>query len=64
MEGLDRLTDESLAEEIEFAGTRTREWAVMWMISEIIHHEGQLAATLGALKRIKNIEAKLFEVGN
>ena len=64
MEGLDRLTDESLAEAIEFAGTRTREWAVMWMISEIIHHEGQLAATLGAWKRIKNIEAKPFEVGN
>jgi len=29
MEGLDGLMDESLAEEIEFAGTRTREWTVM-----------------------------------
>jgi len=51
--GLDGLTDESLAEEIEFAGKRTWEWAVMWMISEIIHHEGQVAATLGAWKRVK-----------
>jgi hypothetical protein len=64
MEGLDGLTDESLAEEIEFAGTRTREWAVMWMISEIIHHEGQVAAALGAWKRVKNEQAKPFEVGN
>lgn len=64
MVGLDRLTDESLAEAIEFAGTRTRELAVMWMISEIIHHEGQVAAALGARKRMKNEQAKPFEVGN
>jgi uncharacterized damage-inducible protein DinB len=64
MEYLDELTDESLAEKIEFAGTRTREWAVMWMISEIIHHEGQVAAALGAWKRVKKIEAKPFKVGN
>jgi hypothetical protein len=64
MEGLGELTDESLAEEIEFAGTRTREWAVLWMISEIIHHEGQVAAALGSWKRVKNMETKPFEVGN
>jgi hypothetical protein len=58
------LTDESLAEEIEFAGTRTREWAVMWMISEIIHHEGQVAAALGAWKRMKNERTGPFVVGN
>ena len=63
-EGLDELTNESLAEEIEFAGTRTREWAVLWMISEIIHHEGQVAAALGAWKRVKKVDTKPFKVGN
>jgi uncharacterized damage-inducible protein DinB len=64
MEGLDGLTDESLGEEIEFAGIRTRKWAVMWMISEIIHHEGQVAAALGAWKRMKNERPGPFVVGN
>ncbi len=64
MEDLNDLTDESLAEEIDFAGTRTRKWAVMWMISEIIHHEGQVAAALGAWKRMKNEETGPFIVGN
>jgi uncharacterized damage-inducible protein DinB len=64
MEDLDEPTDESLAEEIEFAGTRTREWAVMWMISEIIHHEGQVAAALGAWKRMKNERTGPFVVVN
>lgn len=64
MEELDGLTDESLEEEIEFAGTRKREWAVMWMISEIMHHEGQVAAALGAWKRVKNEGTGPFVVGN
>jgi len=54
MEGLDTLTDASLAEEIDFfGGKRKREYAVMLLISEILHHEGQIAAILGVKKRMK-----------
>ena len=50
---LDRLTDEALAEEIDFFGGRTREWSILWLISEVIHHEGQVASILGNWKRTK-----------
>jgi hypothetical protein len=47
------LTDEALAEEIDFFGGRSREWSVLWLISEVIHHEGQVAAILGHWRRLK-----------
>jgi len=54
MKSLDDLTAESLAEEMEwFYGKRTREFYLMLAISEIIHHEGQIAAILGVEKRMK-----------
>ncbi len=53
MAELDGLTDEALAEKIEFFEGRTREWSILWLISELIHHEGQVAAILGHWKRMK-----------
>jgi hypothetical protein len=50
---LDGLTDEALAEEIDFFGGRTREWSILWLISEVIHHEGQMASIIGHWKRSK-----------
>jgi uncharacterized damage-inducible protein DinB len=54
LKDLDKLNDSDLEEEIEyFRGKRKRETALMGMISEIIHHEGQIAAILGVEKRMK-----------
>jgi hypothetical protein len=53
MEELDKLTDEALAEEIDFFESRTREWSILWLISELIHHEGQVAAILSHWKRME-----------
>lgn len=39
--------------ELDFFGTKTREWSILWLVSEIIHHEGQIAASLGLEKRMK-----------
>jgi len=50
---LERLTDEALAEEIDFFGGRTREWSILWLISELIHHEWQVAAILSHWKRME-----------
>jgi uncharacterized damage-inducible protein DinB len=53
LEALERLTDEELAEEIDFFDGRTREWSILWLISELIHHEGQVAAILNHRKRME-----------
>lgn len=54
MKSLDELTAESLAQEIDwFYGVRPRENYLMFAISEILHHEGQIAAILGVEKRMK-----------
>ena len=37
---VDLLTDEKLTEEISFGSPRPREYAAMFLISEIIHHGG------------------------
>lgn len=50
---IEALTDEALAEEIDFFEGRSREWSVLWLISEVIHHEGQVAAILGHWRRLK-----------
>lgn len=53
-ESLDELTPEDLAEEIDwFYGKRPKEAYLMLAVSEIIHHEGQIAAILGIEKRMK-----------
>ncbi len=51
MEALDRVTEERLTEEIDFGGPKTREYALMFIVSEVIHHEGQLAHAVGILRR-------------
>jgi uncharacterized damage-inducible protein DinB len=51
MEALSGVTEEKLAEEIDFGSPRTREYAAMFIISEVIHHEGQLAHAVGTLRR-------------
>ena len=56
MEALDGVTEERLAEEIDFGGPRTREYAVMFIVSEVIHHEGQLALAMGTIKRQRDGE--------
>jgi len=54
MKRLDKLTGKALAEEIDsWRGKRKREYYLMILISEIIHHEGQIAAILGVEKRMK-----------
>ena len=53
MNKLDGL-EEVLSEEIDwFMGKRTKEYYLMLAISEIHHHEGQIAAILGVESRIK-----------
>lgn len=54
MKQFDELTAESLAEEMDwFYGKQPKERYLMLAISEILHHEGQIAAILGVEKRMK-----------
>ncbi|MCW4051116.1 MAG: DinB family protein [Candidatus Bathyarchaeota archaeon] len=51
---LDKLTEEKLAEELDwFFGKQPKKQYMMLFISEILHHEGQIAAILGVEKRMK-----------
>ena len=55
--GLNKLTNEKLEEEVDaWAGKKPREYYIMLQVTEIIHHEGQIAAILGVEKRIKGIK--------
>jgi len=54
MKKLDGLTEEGLAEEMDwFYGKRPKQHYLMLAISEILHHEGQIAAILGVEKRMQ-----------
>jgi uncharacterized damage-inducible protein DinB len=54
MKTLDNLTEETLVEEMDwFYGKRPKEAYMMLAISEILHHEGQIAAILGVEKRMQ-----------
>ena len=54
MKKLDNLTEEVLAEEIDwFRGKQPKQAYLMLAISEILHHEGQIAAILGVEKRMQ-----------
>jgi len=56
MKILDGISDEDLAKEMEwFYGKQKIANYVMLGISEILHHEGQIAAVLGVEKRIKGL---------
>jgi uncharacterized damage-inducible protein DinB len=53
---LDDLDEDDLDEEIDwFYGKRTKGFYLMLAVSEIVHHEGQIAAILGVEKRMKGI---------
>ena len=55
--GLNKLTNEKLEEAVDaWEGKKPREYYIMLMVSEIIHHEGQIAAILGVEKRIKGFK--------
>jgi uncharacterized damage-inducible protein DinB len=55
MKSLDEVSDESLSEEIDwFYGKLPRLNYLMLAISEILHHEGQIAAILGVEKRMQS----------
>jgi len=54
MKGLDKLNVAQLNDEVDMWGSKAkREYAIMTMISEVLHHEGQIAAILGLEKRMK-----------
>ena len=54
MKKLDGLTEEVLAEEMDwFYGKMPKQAYLMLAISEILHHEGQIAAILGIEKRMQ-----------
>ncbi len=56
LEELGKVKDEQLAKEMEwFMGKQTVGFYLMMGVSEIIHHEGQIAAIRGVEKRIKGI---------
>ena len=55
--GLNKLTNEQLDEPVEaWAGKKPREYYLMLMTTEIIHHEGQIAAILGVEKRMEGLK--------
>ncbi len=54
MKKLDNLTEEVLAEEMDwFYGKKPKQAYLTLAISEILHHEGQIAAILGVEKRMQ-----------
>ena len=56
MKTLDGISDEDLAKEMEwFMGKQSTANYLMLGVSEILHHEGQIAAILGVEKRIKGL---------
>jgi uncharacterized damage-inducible protein DinB len=53
---LSKVKEEDLAKEMEwFMGKKPRGFYLMMAVSEIIHHEGQIAAIRGVEKRIKGL---------
>jgi uncharacterized damage-inducible protein DinB len=56
MKTLDGIKDEDLAKEMDwFMGKQPVGQYLMLGVSEILHHEGQIAAILGVEKRIKGL---------
>ena len=53
---LAKVKDEDLTKEMDwFMGKKTRSFYLMLGVSEIIHHEGQIAAIRGVEKRLKGL---------
>lgn len=56
LEQLGKVKDEDLGKEMDwFMGPKTLGFYLMLGVSEIIHHEGQIAAIRGVEKRLKGI---------
>jgi hypothetical protein len=56
LEQLDGVKDENLAKEMDwFMGKKPVGFYLMLGVSEIVHHEGQIAAIRGVEKRIKGL---------
>jgi hypothetical protein len=56
LEQLDKVKDEDLAKDMDwFMGPKTQGFYLMLGVSEITHHEGQIAAIRGVEKRLKCI---------
>lgn len=54
MKSLDEISAEALTEEVDwFYGKQSKQHYLMLLISEILHHEGQIAAILGVEKRLR-----------
>jgi hypothetical protein len=54
---LNKVRDEDLGREMEwFMGKKTRGFYLMLGVSEILHHEGQIAAIRGVEKRLKGLD--------
>jgi uncharacterized damage-inducible protein DinB len=54
MKSLEKLAPVKLDEEVDMWGTKQkRDYAIIMIMSEVLHHEGQIAAILGLEKRMK-----------
>ena len=54
IEALEKLSPDKLLDEIDwYLGTDTRKDYLVLLVSEVIHHEGQIAALIGLNERIK-----------
>jgi len=60
LESLDSLSPESLEDTLEwYIGEERREVYLMILASEILHHEGQVAAAIGLKRRIDGLSPKV-----
>jgi len=61
LKGFQDLTSESLEEHIDwYIGDENRETYLMILVSEILHHEGQIAAIIGLKDRIDGNPPKII----
>ncbi len=62
LDGLGKLTDTQLEEEIPlWGGTKKRKVGIFAYIGEIIHHKGQIAYIRGTVKRLKVKDPNLLD---
>jgi len=60
LEGLDSLSPESLEDTLDwYIGEERREVYLMILASEILHHEGQVAAAIGLKRRMDGLSPKV-----
>ena len=60
LEGLDSFSPESLEDTLDwYIGKERREVYLMILASEILHHEGQVAAAIGLKRRMDGLSPKV-----